>query len=205
MSPDLTDLFGAHYQTVLADPPWAYDSPRAVVGTGGRGAMGGEAHRLVQVDVSRQYATLAIEEISALPVRRIVADNAHLYLWITNPMLLDHRHPAYTVCKAWGFEPKCLLTWAKHRHGEPTAPSRKTGYYYRSASEHVVFAVRGKLRLQTREALPTWFAAPRLAHSVKPEAPFIPMVEQASPGPRVELFARRKREGWDVWGNEVQP
>ncbi len=117
-------------------------------------------------------------------------DDAHLYLWTTNAFMCE----AHDVARAWGFAPKTILTWVKMQpNGEP---SRKSGYYFRGATEHIVFAVRGSLPLQTAEALPTAFLWPRLPHSVKPDA-FYDLVEQASPGPYAELFARRARFGWD--------
>jgi N6-adenosine-specific RNA methylase IME4 len=110
---------------------------------------------------------------------------------------------AHDVARAWGFEPKTIITWVKHKQGEPTTPSMKMGYWFRSASEHCLFAVRGSLRLNNKICLPTWFAHPRLPHSVKPDS-FRQMVEKASPGPYLELFARKTSPGWSIWGNEVE-
>ena len=77
----------------------------------------------------------------------------------------------------------------------------KTGYWFRGATEHCLFAVRGILRLVETVAEPTLWLWPRLPHSVKPDA-FYDLVERVSPGPRLELFARTQRLGWDSWGNE---
>jgi len=142
------------------------------------------------------YPKLSIASLCALDVRTLCDDNAHLYLWTTNAFMEE----AHQVARAWGFKPKTIITWGKVYQVEPTRVSMKTGFYFRGATEHVVFAVRGSLPV--RGTWPTLFLWPRIGkHSKKPEA-FIDLVEQASPGPYVELFARRHRLGWDVWGNE---
>jgi N6-adenosine-specific RNA methylase IME4 len=186
------------YTTIMADPPWPYNSPRALVGNGGRGSDGGKAARILQVDVTEHYATMSMDEIKRIPVEHNVADDAHLYLWTTNSFMVE----AHEVARSWGFEPKTIITWIKHKQEEPTVPSMKIGYWFRSASEHCIFAVRGKLRLKDKVCIPTWFAHPRLPHSTKPDA-FRAMIERASPGPYLEMFARAARDGWDVWGDQA--
>jgi len=188
------------FSTICADPPWPFNSPRAVVGNAGRGAQGGRAALIKQASVDDNYATMTVDDICALEMGRQHAENAHLYLWTTNSHLLDGS--AARVARAWGFTPKTLITWAKHRKGEPAAPSRKTGYWFRSATEHVVFAVAGSLRLQTKEAQATWFGHERLPHSVKPPV-FYENVRTWSPGPYLEMFARTLRSGWWAWGDEL--
>lgn len=108
---------------------------------------------------------------------------------------------AHDLVRAWGFAPKTICTWVKTHKDNPCRVSMKTGYYFRGATEHWIFAVRGSLRLQTSEGLPTAYLWPRLPHSVKPDA-FYDLVEKASPGPYLEMFSRRSRFGWDYWGNE---
>lgn len=191
--------FDHPYRTIMADPPWPYGSPRAVVGNGGRGSDGGKAADIVQADVGQHYPTMDLDAIKALPVKHLAQGNAHLYLWTTNSFMVE----AHDVARAWGFEPKTILTWGKVRKADRATfePSCKTGYWYRSATEHCLFAVKGKLRLQVPEALPTLFLEERLPHSVKPES-FRAFVEKASPGPYLELFARRNVPGWDAWGND---
>ncbi len=186
------------YATILADPPWPYASPRAVVGNGGRGSAGGRARNMIQVDVTSRYRTMSVEAIKRLPVHDLAAEAAHLYLWTTNAFMVE----AHEVARAWGFQPKTILTWVKVRH-QDGQPSMKAGYWYRSATEHIVFAVRGKQRL-LGPAVPTAFLLPRLPHSVKPEF-FCELIEEQSPGPYLELFARHLRPGWDSWGDEIEP
>jgi len=186
------------YKTILADPPWPYNSPRAVVGNGGRGSQNGKAKEIIQTDVLAHYSTMSIEELKQLPINDLAENQSHLYLWTTNSFMVE----AHDIAKAWGFTPKTILTWVKTHHTNAAKPSMKTGYWYRSATEHIVFAVRGQLRLKGA-ATPTAFLLPRLPHSVKPEY-FYELIEQQSEGPFLELFARRLRQGWDSWGNEIK-
>lgn len=133
-------------------------------------------------------------ELKAMP---IPADaTAHLYLWTTNGFLRE----AHDLAEAWGFKVKTCLTWGKVK--DDGTASMKTGYYFRGATEHCLFAVRGSLPLQVKHGKPTLYLSRRLPHSVKPEW-FYALCEECSPGPRLELFARRKRHGWASWGNEV--
>jgi len=135
-------------------------------------------------------------DILALPVRDLAERAAHLYLWTTNAFMVE----AHEICRAWGFTPKTILTWGKVHQDDRSRASMKTGYWYRGATEHVVFGVRGSLRING--ARPTLLLWPRVGkHSEKPDA-FYDMVQQASPGPYLEMFARRHRFFWDVWGNE---
>jgi len=159
------------FRTIYADPPWPFDD------TATRGAA--ENH----------YPTMSIAEISALPVHELAAKDAHLYLWTTN----SHLHDAFHVVTAWGFEYKTLITWVKPQIG--------LGHYFRGATEHILFCVRGGLPM-VKVGERNWFEAPRQEHSRKPEL-FYELIERCSPGPRVELFARKEREGWVAWGNEV--
>ncbi len=185
------------FKTILADPPWPYNSPRAVVGNGGRGSQNGKAANIIQTDVLDHYNAMSLKDIKELPISELVEDNAHLYLWTTNSFMVE----AHEVARAWGFKPKTIITWAKIK--KDRTPSMKTGYWYRSATEHALFAVRGKMRLKG-PASPTTFFSPRLPHSVKPDQ-FYELIESQSPGPYLEIFARRSRPGWDHWGNEMNP
>ncbi|MCJ7510794.1 MAG: MT-A70 family methyltransferase [Dehalococcoidia bacterium] len=173
-------LVDGQFLTLVADPPWPFDN------TGSRGAA------------ADHYPSLSIEAIAALevadrPVKDLAPEEAgHLYLWTPSSFLAEGI--AARIARAWGFEPKCVLTWVKPQVG--------VGNWFRGASEHVLFCVRGNLPLATREALSTWFMADRQEHSQKPDE-FYHLVERASPGPRLELFARRHREGWEAWGDEL--
>ena len=185
------------YKAILADPPWPYKSPRAIVGNAGRGSQDGRAKDIIQTDVLSHYSVMSLDQIKGLPIEKLAADYAHHYLWTTNSFMVQ----AHEVCRAWGFIPKTILTWVKTHKADATRASMKTGYWYRSASEHIIFGVRGKLRL-SGPARPTAYFHNRLPHSVKPDY-FYELIEEQNPGPYLELFARRLRNGWDSWGNEI--
>jgi N6-adenosine-specific RNA methylase IME4 len=185
-----------HYRTIVADPPWDYggDGPKPYQRTGryagGHSPLSGAGTKSVR------YGAMSLDALRTLDVP--AADDAHLYLWTTNAFMVE----AHDIARAWGFAPKSILTWCKTHQDDPARVSMKLGYYFRGATEHVLFCVRGSLPLQTREGLPTGFLWPRTPHSVKPEA-FYDLVEVASPGPRLEMFSRRARLGWDTWGDEA--
>lgn len=190
----------SQYACIVADPPWPYDQADTL---GGRQPkVNGELSSGVSSE--RRYGAMSIEDLCAMPVKKEAAKNAHLYLWTTNSFMVE----AHEIARAWGFEPKTIVTWVKTRQ-EDGKPSMKMGYYYRGATEHCLFAVRGSLRLMG-EAHPTCFLTPRpsAGHSAKPDY-FYSMVEKQSPGPRLEIFARPvcdlwpKREGWHTYGNEL--
>jgi N6-adenosine-specific RNA methylase IME4 len=140
----------------------------------------------------RHYPLMTLERIKALPVGALAEADAHLWLWVTNATLRE----GYEVAEAWGFTVRSPLTWVKFRLG--------LGHYLRNATEHLIFATRGNAPVQFRSQ-PTWIVAPVQEHSHKPEEQF-PLIERLSPGPYLELFARRRppsNRPWFVWGNEV--
>lgn len=139
------------------------------------------------------YETMSVEEIADLPVSDLADQNAHLYLWITN----YHLRSAWDMCSAWGFRASQVLVWAKPPRGIGL------GGAYTQTAEFVIFARRGTLPALKRVDT-SWFnwKRPHNTHSAKPEA-FLDLVEQVSPGPYLEMFARRQRLGWDTWGNEA--
>lgn len=161
------------YATIVADCPWQH--PR----------------REPKADARRRYQTMPLSEICALPVADLADPaGAHLWLWAINGLLED----AYTVCRAWGFQPINLVTWCK--------PGPGLGAYVRTNTEHCILATRGHARIPAHKAMSSWYVWPRGAHSEKPDA-FYDLVEQVSPGPRLEMFARRARLGdWAYWGDQ---
>ena len=172
------------YRTIVADPPWAYPEgwPVARIPTGA-------IHDCRRTPL--KYVSMTVSDIAALPVADLAADDAHLYLWTTNRYLRD----AYEVVEAWGFRFAQLLVWAK------TPMGKGPGGAFAQNAEYILFCRRGNLpHLNKIESV--WFNWRRTAkHSVKPDA-MLDLVEQVSPAPRLELFARRARFGWDYWGNE---
>lgn len=167
------------YHTIAADPPWPYRD---------KTLRFGEAKREAGSAVEAHYPPMSIEAICALTVP--AEKDAYLFLWATNPLLRE----AFEVMEAWGFTYKTTLTWVK--------PSIRMGYYFRGRTEHLLFGTRGKPGRLKRFDLGNVIEAPVRGHSRKPEA-FQDLIERACDGPYLEMFARRPRLGWDVWGNEV--
>lgn len=160
------------YRTIVADPPWQL--PRVGV---------------TKVDARKFYPTMTLDAICALPIPELAENDAHLWLWGINSMLEE----AHQVVRAWGFKPLTIVTWCKRAPG--------VGNYLRNNTEHVILAGRGKPMTPQAKPISTWYVWPRGRHSEKPDA-FYDLVEQVSPAPYVEVFARRHRFFWDVWGNE---
>ena len=165
------------YRTIVADPPWD-------VGRGPEWASNGRSRPLT-------YPTMGLDDIARLPVRDLAEKNAHLYLWTINAYLEE----AFDIARLWGFRPSTTLVWCKPPNGIGL------GGTYSLTTEFVLFCRRGVLPATTRIDT-TWWEWKRGKHSQKPEA-FIDLVEQVSPGPYLEMFARRQRMGWDTWGNEA--
>ena len=142
----------------------------------------------------KHYRTMSLARIKALPVGSLAARDAHLWLWTTNALLPK----AYEVAEAWGFTVRSPLTWVKFRLGLGGR------YQLRNATEQLLFCTRGRAPLGSRSQ-PTWFNAPVTEHSRKPAEQFA-IIERVSPGPYLELFARRRPESnqpWAVWGDQV--
>lgn len=181
------------YRTIVADPPWPIRwSGGATWRVNGRG----ERHLNKQFKRELGYKTLSIEEICALPVLDLAEDDAHLFLWIPDEFLV--RGDGDRVARAWGFTPGRLLIWEKSGYG--------LGRFPRPQHEALVVAKRGSLpfRVANAGSVQHWrfeYSKGHRIHSRKPSAA-LDLIEQASPGPYLELFARRQRMGWDTWGDE---
>lgn len=173
------------YRTIVADPPWPYGDVRY--------GFKGNRRAIDRDTVGRAflpYEEMSVGDIAALPVRGLAKPDAHLYLWTTNRYLRD----SYEVAEAWGFATSKILTWCKPPHARPL------GGTFGSATEFVLFCRRGTLA-SLSHTQQDWFQWPRTRHSAKPDA-FLDLVEQVSPGPYLEMFARRARFGWSYWGDE---
>lgn len=133
------------------------------------------------------YESMSIEEIKALKIP--AAENGVLWLWVPNAFL----HNAFHVLEAWGFTYHTTLTWAKDFIG--------LGDWLGGQTEHCLLATRGSYRI-FRNNESTLLTACKTKHSEKPEA-FYDLVERLCPGVKLDMFARKKREGWDCWGAEV--
>jgi len=163
------------YSVIYADPPWSYDHPIS------------DSRR-----IENQYPTMSIDEICALDVPSISADDAILFLWVTTPML----EKGFRVLNAWGFEYRTSMVWVK--------PSIGMGQWVRQRHELLLIGVKGNIPTPRDGDKPdSVIEAPRLEHSKKPEIVY-EIIEKMYPElPKVELFSRNKRNGWETWGFEA--
>ena len=160
------------FQTIVIDPAWDWGDE-------------GDVNQFGRA--KPDYHTMSIEEIEALPIKQIADENCHIYLWITNRSLPK----GFRLLETWGFRYITCLTWIK--------PSIGMGNYYRGSTEHVLFGVKGSQPLK-RHDVGTWFEAPRgERHSEKPDK-FYELVESCSYAPYIDIFGRKERTGWSVWG-----
>lgn len=179
------------YKTIVADPPWQY-------GKWGKASDTPLARKKFpngqwEEDFSLPYSHMTVDEIKGLPVSGIADDDCDLYLWTTQKYLPD----AFEVMKAWGFKYCQTLTWCKTPRGTGQ------GGLFCPTTEFLLLGRKGKMPKKKRNDSTWWNVKRTAVHSKKPEF-FQDLIESVSDGPRVELFARRAREGWDVWGNEVE-
>lgn len=163
---------GEKFGTVYADPPWLYDNQ------GTRAATG------------NHYGGMTVAELCELPVRDIVADDAHLHLWTTNGFLFE----CPKIFAAWGFEFRSSFVWVK--------PQMGIGNYWRNSHEFLLTAIRGDAKRFNDHSIMSWLECERGLHSAKPEQ-VRHFIERASPGPFLEMFARSGSPNWTVWGNQI--
>lgn len=168
---------------MLADPPW---NERG----GGKVKRGADRH----------YPVMSTPEIVRTMIQAPAwrpADNAHLWLWVTNNYLRD----GLFVMEALGFRYVTNVAWVKV--DDRGQVQMGLGQYVRGSHELLLFGVRGRLRALSNAVKSAEILAPRTQHSRKPEQAYT-LIEAVTPGPRVELFARRRRDGWDTWGNDPE-
>ena len=176
---------GQRFQTILADPPWQFQNRT--------GKMAPEHKRL------NRYPTMSLEDIMCLPVQDVAQERSHLYLWVPNALLPE----GLAVMKAWGFQYKTNIIWEKVRKdGAPDG--RGVGFYFRNVTEILLFGVRGShfRTLSPARTQVNLVRSQKREHSRKPDE-MIALIEACSPGPYLELFARGKRKGWTLWGNQA--
>ena len=180
---------GEKYNTIYADPPWQFQNRT--------GKVAPENKKLMR------YETMSLADIKTLPVGKIAGEKAHLYLWVPNALL-----PAgLEVMDAWGFEYKSNIVWEKIRKdGEPDG--RGVGFYFRNVTELLLFGIKKKSApnrtLSPARSQVNILRTMKREHSRKPDE-IIPIIESCSQAPRIELFARGTRSGWDMWGNQATP
>jgi N6-adenosine-specific RNA methylase IME4 len=173
------------YGTILADPPWRFENRT--------GKVAPEHKRLAR------YETLSFEEIEQIPVSFVSGEKSHLYLWVPNALLQE----GLAVMKAWGFRYKTNIIWHKIRKdGGPDG--RGVGFYFRNTTEMILFGIRGSIRtLDPGRSQVNIIKTQKQEHSRKPDELY-EIIEKCSPGPFLEIFARGKRKGWDVFGDQAE-
>lgn len=172
------------YQTILADPPWN---------------VGSMVLDKWKSPLSDKYLTMKTEEIAKLPIWNFTDNDCSLFLWTTHTFLED----ALFIMRTWGFKYHIILTWDKGKGW--------TLFGFHRRTELVLYGYKGKMNIRQNgqaintfeKDIPDLFYEKSTTHSKKPER-FYKIIETNTPEPRLELFARRKRQGWDVWGNEVE-
>lgn len=174
------------YKTIVIDPPWHY-------GVWGKGSPKSELANRHSSAVPMPYVTMNLKQITSIPITSLSADNCELYLWVTQKYLPN----AFDIIKQWGFKYCQTITWCKKPRGTGQ------GGVFCPTTEFLILARKGKMPIKKRIDS-TWFLTkrPHNNHSQKPEL-FQDIIETVTDGPRLEMFARRERAGWDVFGNEV--
>ena len=181
---ELTAFYSEKFGTILADPPWRFNNRT--------GRVAPEYRR------RHRYQSLPLDEIVRLPVNKLSSKHGHLYLWVPNALLRE----GLEVMEHWGFEYKTNLVWHKVRKdGGPDG--RGVGFYFRNVTELVLFGVRGAVRTyEAGRRQVNIMRTRKREHSRKPDELY-DIIEQCSPGPFLELFARHSRKGWVQWGDEL--
>jgi N6-adenosine-specific RNA methylase IME4 len=171
------------YQVIYADPAWSY---RDKASAGKRGA----AYKYMVTDTA---------SICRLEVREIAAANSACFMWATFPMLAD----ALQVMEAWGFEYKsAAFVWVK-TNKKSDADFFGMGNWTRANAEVCLLGIRGRpkrISASVRQVI----RRPIMRHSEKPPEIRDRIVALMGNVPRVELFARTRTPGRDVWGNEIE-
>jgi len=163
------------YPVLLADPPWRYE------------------HVISESRaIENQYDTAEADDLGKIPVGDWATDDAVLFCWATSPKLAE----ALDLLTQWTFTYRTCLVWVKDVIG--------MGYWVRQQHELLLIATRGDMVAPAPADRPSSvMTAPRAEHSEKPVVAH-ELIERMFPSlPKLELFARRPRDGWDVWGDEV--
>lgn len=162
------------YPVIYADPPWRYDYAES-------------SNRQIE----NHYPTMDLNDICALPVPEIATKDSILFMWTTSPKLRE----SFDVLDAWGFEYRTCAVWDKQKIG--------MGYYFRQQHEILLVATKGEIPAPPVESrISSVISIEREAHSKKPDE-FYQIIEAMYPSlPKIELFSRNKRDGWEAWGNQ---
>lgn len=184
------------YDVIVVDPPWAYGSDT------GRTRTAEHHYETIGNDgkeINRKTGAGIEGIIAATPIPEWAEKDAHLYLWTTNPKLPF----AFEIMKAWGFNYKTTLSWVKTR-ADGAVSGGGMGWFYRGATEHVLFGVRGHKPIPSHLRRPNVVMAPITEHSAKPVA-FYDLLRSiyADDVRMLDVYARRQHERFEAWGFEA--
>jgi N6-adenosine-specific RNA methylase IME4 len=182
-------MLAGSYDIILADPPWSY--------TGQQDKWGAAA---------KFYPTMTLDDIMALDVGALLNSRGIVFLWATSPLF----HHAMTVLDRWGLTFRGVaFVWVKTKKSDPLVPIAAQGVrpsIIKPTTEFVLAASRvatGRPMALEDESICQVVLAPKQEHSRKPDE-VQERIERMYPhAKRLEMFARRKRDGWDAWGNEA--
>lgn len=177
------------YQIIYADPPWQFKN------------YSDKWHENNSISkwVGKQYRCMTRQQIKNLPIKNISDDNCILFLWVTMPSLVE----GIELCSSWGFTYKTVgFTWIK-KNKVANSLFWGMGFWTRSNAELCLLATKGSPKRAMKNVHQV-VITPIQKHSQKPDCVRNRIVDLMGNIPRIELFARQKTEGWDVWGNEVE-
>lgn len=172
------------YQIIYADPPWQYK----VYSEKGKGRS-----------AENHYSTMSIEDIGKLPIKKLPDNNCTLFMWMTFPTMKE----GFKVIEEWGFKYKTVaFVWIKQNKRTPSL-FWGLGFWTRANAEICIIATKGNPK-RISAKVHQIIISPREEHSKKPDEARKRIIQLMGDVPRIELFARQKSDGWDVWGDEIE-
>ena len=185
------------YKIIYADPPWQYGS-KELYGDKVNGYKDGQRKRFAKLE--RIYPTMSIQDIKNLPIRNITHNDSACFMWVTD----SHLKEGIEVMESWGFKYKTVaFVWLK-KYRTGTRVFNFAPWTLKS-TELCLLGTKGKMsKYKTRNDIKALVEAERTEHSKKPQEVMFRIENLFQGLEKIELFARKKREGWDVWGNEVE-
>lgn len=183
---------GQKYNIIYADPPWSFDNKR----TGGSMTSG----------AIQKYDTMEMHELTGMVLQQdpvvmlsdVIADDCVLLMWWVASMPAE----AMRLLDDWGFKLKTMTGFVWNKVTRKGLPHFGMGFWTRAGSECCLIATRGNPK-PVSHAVRSVITSPVLKHSQKPQEAADRTVELCGDVPRLELFARDQKPGWDSWGNEV--
>jgi site-specific DNA-methyltransferase (adenine-specific) len=183
------DLPNKKYNIIYADPPWHYGSKSAVNNTTGSAIK----------PLSDHYSTMSLQELKNMPIKNMTKDDAACFMWVTD----SHIDEALEVLRSWGFAYKTIAfnwvkTTSKGNYCKNVAP------WTMKSSEICLLGIKGRMtKYKQANNIESLVIAQRTQHSQKPNEVRKRIEDLFGDLPRIELFAREKTDGWDVWGDEI--